>query len=68
MTIFYTPTCIEAGHTMALKYLAKNSRLYQSDTISKIHTIMIYGDEVDTMGTEQNSRIRVRFRGERLAG
>jgi hypothetical protein len=53
---------------MVLKYLAKNSRLYQSDTISKIHTIMIYGDEVDTMGTEENSRIQVRFRGERLAG
>jgi beta-lactamase superfamily II metal-dependent hydrolase len=49
---------------MALNYLAKNSRLYQSASGSKTITIMIYGEEVETLGLEQNDRSKVRFRGD----
>ena len=47
---------------MLLKYLAKNSRLYQSASGSKFKTIMIYGDEVEHLGLEENNRTKVRFR------
>jgi competence protein ComEC len=47
---------------MLLKYLAKNSRLYQSPSGSKLKTIMIYGDEVEHLGLEENNRTKVRFR------
>ena len=48
---------------MALNYLVKNSRLYQSASGSKTITIMIYGEEVETLGLDQNDRTKVRFRG-----
>ena len=48
---------------MALNYLTKNSRLYQSASGSRTITIMIYGEEVETLGLEQNDRSKVRFRG-----
>jgi competence protein ComEC len=48
---------------MVSTYLAKNSRLYQTASGLKHNTIMIYGDEVDMLGLEQNNRTKVRFRG-----
>jgi competence protein ComEC len=47
---------------MALKYLAKNSRLYKSASGPKTETIMIYGEEIETLGISENNRTKVRFR------
>lgn len=44
---------------MALKYLAKNSA-----SGPKTETIMIYGEEVETLGVSENSRTKARFRGD----
>ena len=49
---------------MALKYLVKNSRLYQSASGPKTETIMIYGEEVETLGVSENNRTKARFRGD----
>jgi competence protein ComEC len=49
---------------MALKYLVKNSRLYKSASGPKTETIMIYGEEIETLGISENNRTKVRFRGD----
>lgn len=49
---------------MTIKYISvKTSRLYESATSNSVNTVLIYGEEVDTLGSPQNGRIQVRFRG-----
>jgi competence protein ComEC len=49
---------------MTLKYLTKNSRLYKSASGPKTETIMIYGEEIETLGVSENNRTKARFRGD----
>src|SRR5919108_748145 len=49
---------------MALKYLAKNSRLYKFTSGPNTKTIMIYGEEVEMLGASENNRTKARFRGD----
>lgn len=47
---------------MALKYLARNSVLYKDSQDNSAADKLIYGEEVEVLGSEENGRTEVRFR------
>jgi len=40
----------------------KTSRLYESSTTNNFSMVLIFGDEVDSSGTEADGRVKVSFR------
>jgi competence protein ComEC len=50
---------------MVLKYLQRNSPLYENSTGKKVIDKLIYGEEVDTIGDLKDGRLPVKFRRRR---